>query len=167
MSKSAMIHPSGASSLDMTSNGTPVVKPRRPIQCKSCHAHITDMDFLLSRSFTGFIGKAALFSTTSSSRALVLSPPATRLMYTGAHTIQELACARCGAYLGWKILRAHEWSEKWKDGRFLLELAALTGYEMWDETRQRRRRTTVVGRSPEERRRTVRPQLPDSPSPSP
>ncbi|EPQ57755.1 hypothetical protein GLOTRDRAFT_21127, partial [Gloeophyllum trabeum ATCC 11539] len=74
------------------------------------------------QSFNGFAGKAALFGFTSH---VTLSAPTTRLMYTGAHTIQELSCARCCAYLGWKILRAHEWSEKWKEGRFLLELEAL------------------------------------------
>ncbi|KZT23947.1 yippee-domain-containing protein [Neolentinus lepideus HHB14362 ss-1] len=167
-----MSHPSGASSLDMTNWGAQVVKPRRPIICKTCHAHITDMDFLLSRSFTGFCGKAALFASISST-GIILAPPTARLMYTGAHTIQELACRRCRGYLGWKILRAHEWSEKWKDGRFLLELAALTGHELWDEEtaqkrQRRRRRTTIIAPSPEEgKRNTMRPRLPDSPTPSP
>lgn len=46
-------------------------------------------------------------------------------MDTGAHTVQECTCARCGAYLGWRVARAHEASEKWKEGRFLLELALL------------------------------------------
>lgn len=46
-------------------------------------------------------------------------------MDTGAHTVQDCACARCAAFLGWRVARAHEPSEKWKEGRFLLELALL------------------------------------------
>ncbi|KZT64776.1 hypothetical protein DAEQUDRAFT_656357, partial [Daedalea quercina L-15889] len=72
--------------------------------------------------FRGYKGKAALYASTLNTS---LSPPSILLMDTGAHTVQEAACALCGAYLGWKIVRAHEPSEKWKEGRFLLELALL------------------------------------------
>lgn len=46
-------------------------------------------------------------------------------MDTGAHTIQELTCTTCSSYLGWKIVRAHEFPEKWKEGNYLLELELL------------------------------------------
>jgi len=46
-------------------------------------------------------------------------------MATGAHTMQEITCATCSTYLGWKIVRAHEASESWKDGHSLLELENL------------------------------------------
>ena len=46
-------------------------------------------------------------------------------MATGAHTMQEITCATCSTYLGWKIVRAHEASESWKDGHSLLELEKL------------------------------------------
>lgn len=48
-----------------------------------------------------------------------------QLMTTGAHTMQEMSCAGCQSYIGWKIVRAHEKSESWKDGQFLLELEML------------------------------------------
>ncbi|KAH9830126.1 uncharacterized protein C8Q71DRAFT_717313 [Rhodofomes roseus] len=72
--------------------------------------------------FRGYKGKAVLYASTLNT---VLAAPSILLMDTGAHTIQEAACAPCGTYLGWKIVRAHEASEKWKEGRFLLELALL------------------------------------------
>ena len=72
--------------------------------------------------FRGYRGKAALFASTLNT---ALAAPSVLLMDTGAHTVQECACARCGAYLGWRVARAHESSEKWKEGRFLLELALL------------------------------------------
>ena len=46
-------------------------------------------------------------------------------MATGAHTMQEITCGTCRDYLGWKIVRAHEKSESWKDGYCLLELESL------------------------------------------
>jgi hypothetical protein len=46
-------------------------------------------------------------------------------MATGAHTMQEITCATCSTYLGWKIVHAHEPSESWKDGHSLLELEKL------------------------------------------
>lgn len=46
-------------------------------------------------------------------------------MTTGAHTMQELSCAVCSTYVGWKIVRAHHDSESWKDGNYLLELEHL------------------------------------------
>ncbi|TFY51481.1 hypothetical protein EVJ58_g10541 [Rhodofomes roseus] len=66
--------------------------------------------------FRGYKGKAVLYASTLNT---VLAAPSILLMDTGAHTIQEAACAPCGTYLGWKIVRAHEASEKWKEGRFL------------------------------------------------
>lgn len=46
-------------------------------------------------------------------------------MATGAHTLQEITCGTCSTYLGWKIVRAHESSETWKEGYSLLELENL------------------------------------------
>jgi len=45
-----------------------------------------------------------------------------QLMATGAHTMSEITCGGCHLYLGWKIVRAHEPTERWKEGHFLLEL---------------------------------------------
>jgi hypothetical protein len=39
--------------------------------------------------------------------------------------MQEIICSSCSTYLGWKIIRAHEQSEKWKEGNCLLELENL------------------------------------------
>lgn len=46
-------------------------------------------------------------------------------MTTGAHTMQEIFCGNCSVGLGWKIVRAHERTEKWKEGKWLLELENL------------------------------------------
>lgn len=66
-----------------------------------------------------------LFLTVAHSRNVTLSAPRVRLMATGAHTMQELACSKCSTYLGWKITKASEESERWKEGHFLMELETL------------------------------------------
>ncbi|ESK97175.1 yippee zinc-binding protein moh1 [Moniliophthora roreri MCA 2997] len=100
------------------------------LACKKCRTNVTSISLLLpleaippnSRAFRGFSGKASLFTEMSNVR---LSPPKVRLMATGAHTMQEINCAKCAGYLGWKINRAHERSEVWKEGHYLLELENL------------------------------------------
>ncbi|KAJ7084412.1 hypothetical protein B0H15DRAFT_849082 [Mycena belliarum] len=104
----------------------------RPLSCKTCKTCITSCNALLpasaipseSRSFRGFSGKASLFTETYN---VNLSRPTVQLMATGAHTMQEITCSSCTAYLGYKIVRAFESSERWKESSFLLELAELDG----------------------------------------
>ncbi|KAF9462406.1 hypothetical protein BDZ94DRAFT_1261292 [Collybia nuda] len=111
-------------------NSRPLPKIPRALACKQCRTCITSSSALLpssaippqSRTFRGYSGKASLFMETYNVR---LSHPGVQLMATGAHTMQEITCSTCSQYLGWKILRAHEHSEKWKEGNSLLELAHL------------------------------------------
>ncbi|KAF9566749.1 hypothetical protein CPC08DRAFT_703718 [Agrocybe pediades] len=118
----------------------------RPLACKQCHTCITSDNFLLpqsaippdSRTFRGFSGKASLFTETHN---VVLAKPGVQLMATGAHTMQEISCAICSFYLGWKIVRAHESSESWKDGHCLLELEHL--YSQIDTVDPTSRRTST------------------------
>ena len=47
------------------------------------------------------------------------------LMNSGAYRVQHAACDVCDVPLGWKLVRAAEPSEKWKEGFLVLELARL------------------------------------------
>jgi hypothetical protein len=51
--------------------------------------------------------------------------PSIQLMTSGAYTIQEIMCQGCSSYLGWKMIHAHERSERWKEGKHVLELEFL------------------------------------------
>ncbi|KXN90581.1 hypothetical protein AN958_03820 [Leucoagaricus sp. SymC.cos] len=100
------------------------------IVCRSCMNCVTTSETLLpasavpagSRAFRGFSGKASLFTECYNVTSL---PPRVQLMTTGAHTMQETFCANCSTCLGWKIVKAHERTEKWKEGNWLLELESL------------------------------------------
>ncbi|KAM6502264.1 hypothetical protein JOM56_002241 [Amanita muscaria] len=114
--------------------------PRIPgsLACKKCHTSITSIQVHLppsayppdSRAFSGFLGKASLFTETYNVK---LARPSVQLMVTGAHTMQEITCSQCATYLGWKIVRAHEHSERWKEGNCLLELECI--YSLEDDIR--------------------------------
>lgn len=44
-----------------------------------------------------------------------------RLLMTGMHTIADISCQICQAKVGWKYIRAPEQSQKYKEGRYLIE----------------------------------------------
>ncbi|KAL4264740.1 Protein yippee-like [Pleurotus pulmonarius] len=107
---------------------SPLIATAVLVSCRSC---ITSVDVILpqaaipnSRGFKGFAGKASLFSEVYH---VTLSKPGVHLMSTGAHTMQEIVCSTCDAYLGWKIVKAHNRSERWKEGYNMLELEKLHG----------------------------------------
>ncbi|KAJ7647309.1 hypothetical protein FB45DRAFT_893015 [Roridomyces roridus] len=118
----------------------PLPKIPLALACKQCGSSISSLNCMFpdseippeSRSFKGFSGKASLFTETYNVR---LAPATVQLMNTGAHTLSEITCAKCSQYLGFKIVRAHETSERWKEQLFLLELAEL---EPPEDTRARR-----------------------------
>ncbi|KAH7514615.1 hypothetical protein FEM48_Zijuj11G0108200 [Ziziphus jujuba var. spinosa] len=50
-----------------------------------------------------------------------------RMMITGMHTVVDIFCVGCGAIVGWKYEAAHEKTQKYKEGKFILERFKLVG----------------------------------------
>ncbi|KZT07860.1 yippee-domain-containing protein [Laetiporus sulphureus 93-53] len=119
------------------------------LTCRTCRAVVASERHLLCKGFRGYSGKAALFTDATN---ITLSKPSLLLMDTGAHTVQEFKCTACASYLGWKIVRAHERTETWKEGKFLLELALLeeasepTGTQRWKDARESLVRASMLHR---------------------
>lgn len=90
--------------------------------CKLCGAFICSFNSLVSSSYRGFAGKAALSAAATNVR---YDRPSIQLMTSGAYTIQEIMCQGCSSYLGWKMIHAHERAERWKEGKHILELEFL------------------------------------------
>jgi len=44
-----------------------------------------------------------------------------RSMTTGRHVVRDISCMQCKATVGWKYDKAFEASEKYKEGKFILE----------------------------------------------
>ncbi|KAJ3551736.1 hypothetical protein NM688_g4537 [Phlebia brevispora] len=73
---------------------------------------------MISRAFTGQHGRAYLFDVVVN---VVEGEPVDRQMTTGNHTVRDIYCCKCGKTLGWKYEHAYEPSQKYKEGKYILE----------------------------------------------
>ncbi|KAH8267569.1 hypothetical protein KR026_007210 [Drosophila bipectinata] len=116
--------------------------------CAQCHTNLTNRTQLISTRFTGATGKFHCFVADASSYAIppLCHPPGRaylfkrvvnltfsniqeRVMLTGRHMVRDVMCKNCGAKLGWMYEFATEESQKYKEGRVILEYALITEAE--------------------------------------
>ncbi|KAK4195584.1 Yippee/Mis18 [Triangularia verruculosa] len=90
--------------------------------CKNCKAHLANGHDIISRNFRGQHGKAYLFNTVVN---VETGDPSERNMTTGRHVVRDIMCRQCKEVVGWKYDRAYESSEKYKEGKFILEAELL------------------------------------------
>lgn len=50
-----------------------------------------------------------------------LGPKEERNLVTGLHTVADVYCSDCREVLGWKYVRAYVRTQKYKEGKFILE----------------------------------------------
>lgn len=117
--------------------------------CKTCKTHLANHDDIISRvskhlrpsrhlhrrlqqsalrawylttdplqNFRGQHGKAFLFESVVN---ITQSEPSERSMTTGRHIVRDIACKQCKETVGWKYDKAYEASEKYKEGKYILE----------------------------------------------
>jgi hypothetical protein len=68
------------------------------------------------------LGRAYLFHSAFN---VTIGEAYEKEMTTGLHTIRDIRCARCDAYVGWRYEKASAQTESYKLGKFLLEGAML------------------------------------------
>jgi len=73
---------------------------------------------MLSRAFNGQHGRAYLFEGVVN---VTEGEPSERQMTTGNHTVRDIYCIKCGTVLGWKYDFAYDVSQKYKEGKYILE----------------------------------------------
>ncbi|KAK9292653.1 hypothetical protein L1049_020630 [Liquidambar formosana] len=86
--------------------------------CYNCRNHVSLHDDIVSKAFQGRNGRAFLFSHAMN---IIVGPKEDRHLMTGLHTVADISCADCHEMLGWKYERAYEASQKYKEGKFILE----------------------------------------------
>jgi hypothetical protein len=74
------------------------------------------------QNFRGQHGKAYLFDQVVN---ITESDPNERNMTTGRHVVRDIHCRQCKETVGWKYDKAYEPSEKYKEGKFILEAELL------------------------------------------
>uniref|UniRef100_A0A1I7ZMJ0 Protein yippee-like n=1 Tax=Steinernema glaseri TaxID=37863 RepID=A0A1I7ZMJ0_9BILA len=101
----------------------------RTYSCVHCRANLADHNELISKSFQGSQGKAYLFNSVVN---IVCGPAEERMLLTGLHAVADIKCECCGITLGWKYEHAFESSQKYKEGKFIIELAHMVKENGWD-----------------------------------
>ncbi|KAF3850074.1 hypothetical protein F7725_019793, partial [Dissostichus mawsoni] len=82
----------------------------RLFSCANCDTILTNRTELISTRFTGATGRAFLFNKD-------------RVMLTGRHMVRDVSCKNCNSKLGWMYEYATEESQRYKEGRIILERA--------------------------------------------
>jgi len=86
--------------------------------CAQCRTHLTSHDDIISKSFHGRHGRAYLFDQCVN---VTIGPSEERRLMTGLHAVCDIFCKRCKNLVGWTYLRAYEASQKYKEGKFIIE----------------------------------------------
>mmetsp|Transcript_2135 Transcript_2135/g.3856 ORF Transcript_2135/g.3856 Transcript_2135/m.3856 type:complete len:340 (-) Transcript_2135:195-1214(-) len=86
--------------------------------CAQCRTHLTSHDDIISKSFHGRHGRAYLFDQCVN---VTRGRSEERRLMTGLHTVCDIYCKRCKGIVGWTYLRAYESSQKYKEGKYIIE----------------------------------------------
>jgi hypothetical protein len=68
-----------------------------------------------------------------------VGPQEDRMMTSGRHTVADIYCNCCQQLVGWKYESAYEKSQKYKEGKFILERAKMIdghGSDFYSDTHQ-------------------------------
>nr|KAF6468714.1 yippee like 1 [Rousettus aegyptiacus] len=80
-------------------------------------------------SFQGSQGRAYLFNSVVN---VGCGPAEERVLLTGLHAVADIYCENCKTTLGWKYEHAFESSQKYKEGKFIIELAHMIKDNGWE-----------------------------------
>lgn len=78
-------------------------------------------------------GHHALAHGTANLINVTVSRPEPRNLVTGAHMVADIRCETCAVVVGWKYVDAREQSQKYKVGKFILELEKTTVVRSWED----------------------------------
>ncbi|GKT49062.1 protein yippee-like [Colletotrichum spaethianum] len=127
------------------------------LRCSTCSCDVAFSSQIVSKGFTGRYGRAYLVAPTPPPSAPIsggVAPPAktnngpagpgslanvrigkceNRQLVTGWHVVADITCALCSAKLGWKYVDAKELSQKYKVGKFILEVERVVPFRSWED----------------------------------
>jgi hypothetical protein len=90
----------------------------RLLICTGCGTHLATPEEVISKQFQGQHGNAYLmYKVVNVSTGAAQE----RRMTTGLHVVMDVFCIVCQKLLGWKYETAYEESQKYKEGKYILE----------------------------------------------
>uniref|UniRef100_A0A9J7WXS2 Protein yippee-like n=2 Tax=Cyprinus carpio TaxID=7962 RepID=A0A9J7WXS2_CYPCA len=103
----------------------------RTYSCIHCRAHLANHDELISKvKWFSFLNSDIIFSSIRVN--VGCGPAEERVLLTGLHAVADIYCENCKTTLGWKYEHAFESSQKYKEGKFIIELAHMIKDNGWD-----------------------------------
>ncbi|KAL5523656.1 hypothetical protein ACEPAG_7829 [Sanghuangporus baumii] len=96
--------------------------------CAQCSAVISLQDELISKSFSGREGRGFLMHSAVNVKH---GKKEDRPLLTGMHTVADVFCIGCNDRLGWYYVKASDSSQKYKEGKYLLERAKIVKDNVW------------------------------------
>ncbi|XP_051541924.1 protein yippee-like 2 isoform X1 [Myxocyprinus asiaticus] len=97
---------------------------------RACRGNLIFFSVLFPlQSFQGSQGRAYLFNSVVN---VGCGPAEERVLLTGLHAVADIYCENCKTTLGWKYEHAFESSQKYKEGKFIIELAHMIKDNGWD-----------------------------------
>ncbi|KAF8583855.1 yippee-domain-containing protein [Ramaria rubella] len=105
-----------------------VFEDKASYSCSKCYAVIALQDELISKSFSGREGRAFLVHSAVNVK---LGRKEDRSLLTGVHTVQDAFCMGCNDRMGWFYHKAADTSQKYKEGKYLLEREKLVKENKW------------------------------------
>ncbi|TKW51007.1 Yippee -like protein [Colletotrichum tanaceti] len=128
------------------------------LRCSTCSCDIAFSSQIVSKGFTGRYGRAYLVAPTppppapisggapapeAGANAAAAGPGSlanvrigrceNRQLVTGWHVVADITCILCSAKLGWKYVDAKELSQKYKVGKFILEVERVVPFRSWED----------------------------------
>lgn len=103
----------------------------RTYSCIHCRAHLANHDELISKLFQGNQGRAYLFNKVVN---IGCKQAVQRELLTGLHAVADIYCDNCETTLGWKYEQAFVPSQKYKEGKYIIELVHMLKENDWDLT---------------------------------
>nr|CEG04094.1 unnamed protein product [Fusarium clavum] len=125
-----LLSKSGRGRLSRTSPNT--------LRCSTCSADIAFASQVISKGFTGRYGRAFLVAPPALPASQTLSnirvgKSENRQLVTGWHVVADINCGACSSKLGWKYVDAKEQGQKYKVGKFILEMERVVTYRSWED----------------------------------
>lgn len=114
----------------------------------TCATDIAFASQIVSKGFTGRHGRAYLVSLPSAAEntrrgnltdrvGLLINTKigrnVNRELLTGLHVVADVSCVICNSVLGWKYVDAKELSQKYKIGKFILEMKRVVQVAGWED----------------------------------
>ncbi|KAK1724657.1 yippee zinc-binding/DNA-binding /Mis18, centromere assembly-domain-containing protein [Colletotrichum acutatum] len=103
------------------------------LRCSTCSCDIAFASQIVSKGFTGRYGRAYLIAPTGSLANVRIGKCENRQLVTGWHVVADITCVLCSAKLGWKYVDAKELSQKYKVGKFILEVERVVPFRSWED----------------------------------